>query len=84
MRSITVSVPDEGYRRMQAQAAELATSLAALFQEHLLKFEYGSKLDFERGKRLQEETLHAIGIFRGASRLSRDEIQRRFSRQQDS
>ncbi len=74
MRSISISVPDEVYQRMEVRAAELATTLATLVREYLMKADYGSKRDFDRGKRLQEETLSAIGIFHGADRLSRDEI----------
>jgi predicted CopG family antitoxin len=74
MRHITVSVPDDVYLRMQARAAELAKSLSDLIREHLLQLDAGSKADFELGKRLQEETLQAIGIFHGSNRLSRDEV----------
>lgn len=34
----------------------------------------GEETDFDRRKRLQDETLHGIKVFRGGDRVSRDEI----------
>ena len=77
MRNVTISVPDEVYHRMQLRAAELEVSLSALLRAQLLHFDVSAGRDFERGKRLQEETFRAIGIFHGANRLSRDEVHNR-------
>ena len=73
MKNITVSLPDDVYRRARIKAAERDTSVSALVREFLttLGEEEG---DFERRKRLQDEVIAAIRTFSAEDRLSRDEI----------
>ena len=72
MRNITVSVPDEVYRRARVKAAERDTSVSAIVRELLIRLADGDS-DFERRKRLQTEVLAAIESFRAGDRLSRDQ-----------
>ena len=73
MKSITVTVDDEVYRRVRIAAAEKGTSVSAAVRRFLVRWT-GEETDFDRRKRLQDETLQAIKAFRGGDRLSRDEI----------
>ncbi len=73
MKNITVSVPEEVYRRARIRAAERDTSVSALvrgFLESMGEAEDG----FDRRKRLQAEVLASIGLFRAGDRLSRDQV----------
>lgn len=73
MKNITVSVPEEVYRRARMKAAELNTSVSALVREFLENL--GSeKSDFERRRRLQDEVIETVKSFRARDRLSRDEV----------
>lgn len=76
MRNITVSVADEVYRRARVRAAELDTSVSAEVRRFLIEFVEGES-DFERRKRLQDETLATIKSFRGGDRLTRDQVHER-------
>ena len=76
MKNITVSVPEEVYRRARVKAAERDTSVSALVREFLANLDAGES-DFERGKRLQDEVLATIRRFRGGNRLTRDAVHRR-------
>jgi plasmid stability protein len=76
MRNITVSVNEEIHRRARIRAAERGTSLSAAVREFLIAFA-GGETDFERRKRLQEETLASIGRFRAGDRLSREDVHNR-------
>ena len=73
MKNITVSVDDEVHRRARIKAAERGTSVSAAVREFLMRWS-GEETDFERRKRLQDETLRSIPAFRGGDRLSRDEV----------
>ena len=73
MRNITVSLPDEVYRRARIKAAERDSSLSALVREFLLRLGEDES-NFERRKRLQAEVLASIGRFRAGDRLSRNEV----------
>ncbi len=73
MKNITVSLPDEVYRRARIRAAEQDTSVSALVREFLTKMGQ-EESDFERGKRLQREVLRTIGSFRADDRLPRDKV----------
>ena len=73
MKNITVSVDEDVHRRARIKAAERGTSVAAVVHEFLLRWS-GEETDFERRKRLQEETLRSIRAFRGGDRLSREEV----------
>jgi plasmid stability protein len=76
VKNITVSVPEEVYRRARVKAAEQDRSVSALVREFLTGLA-GGESDFERGKRLQDEVLATIRRFRGGRRLTRDAVHRR-------
>jgi plasmid stability protein len=76
MKNITVTVDDELYRRARMRAAELDTSVSAVVRRFLREFASG-ETEFERRKRLQDETLASIRAFRASERLTRDEAHRR-------
>lgn len=78
MRNITISLPDDVYRRARLRAAEEDSSLSALVQRLIVAYTR-QESDFEKRKRLQSEVLATISNFRAAGRLSRDEIHRRNS-----
>jgi len=76
MKNITVSIDDEIHRRARIKAAERDTSVSAVVREFLIDWS-GEETEFERLKRLQNETLNAIDRFRAGDRLSRDDIHSR-------
>ena len=76
MKNITVSIDDEVHRRARIKAAERDTSVSAVVREFLIHWS-GEETEFERRKRLQNETLDNIGTFRAGDRLPREEIYRR-------
>lgn len=71
MKNITVSLPDDVYRKARIKAAELDKSVSALVREFLLQL-CEDESDFERRKRLQDEVLATIENFRAGDRLTRD------------
>lgn len=73
MRNVTVSLPDDVYRRARIRAAEQDTSLSAMVKEFLMKIG-NEESDFERRKRLQDEVMASIESFRCSDRLSRDQV----------
>ena len=74
--NITVSVDRELHRRARVKAAEKGTTLSAAVREFLIQF-CGGETDYERRKRLERETIAAIGAFDGGCRLDRDAIHER-------
>ncbi len=76
MKNITVSVDDDVHRRARIRAAERDTSVSAVVREFLNRWS-GETTEFERRKRLQDDTLNAIGAFHAGDRLPREEIHRR-------
>jgi hypothetical protein len=76
VKNVTVSLPDDVYRRARIKAAQLDTSLSALVREFLTNLGQDSS-EFERRKRLQEEVLRGVKRFRARDRLSRDEAHER-------
>ena len=72
MANITVSLPDETYRRVRIRAAEQNTSVSALVRQ-LLSELGADETDFERRKRLQDKVLASIQRFSARERVSRDE-----------
>jgi hypothetical protein len=78
MKKITVSLHEEVYRRARIKAAELGTSVSELVEKYLIELA-GPETDFERRKRLQDETLATIRGhgFSAGDRLSRDEVHER-------
>lgn len=73
MKNITVSVPDEVYRRARIRAAEQGRSLSALVAEFLSRLS-DKEAEFARLEALQKRTQQQITRFSAADRLSRDEI----------
>jgi plasmid stability protein len=73
MKNITVSIDDKLHHRARIRAAELNVSLSAAVREFLTEFA-GEETDFERRKRLQQQTLASIECFRAGDRLKRDEL----------
>ena len=73
MKNITVSLPNDVYRRARIKAAERDTSVSALVRQFLLELGE-SESDFERRRRLQSQILASIQSFRAGDRLSRDEV----------
>ena len=76
MPNVTVSLPEDVYRRARIRAAEQNTSVSALVRQFLT--EIGTaETDFERRRRLQDEVLGTVGTFSARGRLSRDEVHSR-------
>jgi plasmid stability protein len=74
--NITVSLPEDVYRRARIRAAEQNVSLSALVRRILL--DVGSaETDFERRRRLQDEVLASVSRFSAAKRISRDKVHAR-------
>lgn len=73
MRNLTVSLPEEVYRRARIKAAERDISVSALVREFLSKLAE-EESDFERRKRLQKEVLASVRRFRASDRLNREAI----------
>lgn len=76
VKNITVTLDDELYRRARVRAAELGRSVTAVVRAFLTDFA-GGETDFERRKRLQDETIASIRAFRAGDRLSRDAVHQR-------
>ncbi len=76
VKNVTVSLPDQVYRRARVKAAERDTSLSALVRDFLIRLGEEESA-FERRRRLQDQVLASIRDFRAADRLGRDEIHRR-------
>jgi len=73
VKNITVSLPDDVYRRARIRAAERDTSVSALVREFLTNLGTREN-DFERRKRLQDEVIASIKAFSAGDHLSRDAI----------
>ncbi|MGH3434719.1 MAG: hypothetical protein ACRDQB_17990 [Thermocrispum sp.] len=73
MKNITVSVPDEVYRAARIRAAETGQSVSALVATYLRSLS-GQDEEFLRLEAQQRLVLDEIVSFRGADRLSRDEV----------
>ena len=76
VKNVTISLPDEVYRKARVRAAERNTSLSALVKQFLesLAEEQG---EFKRLERLQEESYAQIERFQASNRLTREELYRR-------
>jgi len=73
MKNITVSVPEDVYRSARVRAAEEGSSVSALVTHYLRSLEERES-EFARLEKLQGQVFAEIGRFRGADRLSRDEL----------
>ncbi len=76
LKNITVSVPERVYRRARVKAAERDTSVSELVRAFLVRLSEDES-DFDRRKRLQDETLAQVQSFRASDRLTRDEVHER-------
>ena len=76
MKNVTVSLPDEVYRKARIKAAERNTSLSAMVKEFLESLA-DDEGEFKRLERLQEESYAHIERFRASDRLTREELYRR-------
>ena len=79
MKNITVSVDEETYRRARVKAAEAGTSVSALVRKFLVTLNQAeAETEFDRLRRLREETLVGIrqrrGGLRAADNLTRDAL----------
>ena len=73
MANITVSLPDDVYRRARIRAAEQNTSVSKMVRQFLT--EVGTaETDFERRRRLQDQVLAAIPAFSARERLTREQV----------
>lgn len=73
MANITVSLPEDVYRRARIRAAEQNTSVSAMVRQFLI--EAGTaETDFERRRRLQDQVLATLSGFSARDRLTRDEV----------
>lgn len=79
MKNVTISLPEEVYRRARVKAAERDTSLSGLVRDYLTSLGE-EESDFERRKRLQREVIASIRGFRASPRLKRDALYRRRGR----
>jgi hypothetical protein len=71
VKNITLSLPDDIYRRARIKAAERDLSVSALVREFLMSLG-DEETDFERRRRLQDEVLKTVRRFRGSGRIKRD------------
>jgi plasmid stability protein len=70
--NITVSLPEDIYRRARIRAAEQNTSVSAMVRQFLI--EAGTaETDFERRRRLQDQVLATLSRFSAGDRLTREE-----------
>ena len=78
MKNITVSLPDDVYRRARVRAAERDSSVSAVVREFLTVFATDDRDSaFARSQRLQDEVLSTITRFAASGRLSRDRVHQR-------
>ncbi len=73
MRNITVTVPDEVYRRARIRAAEHGRSVSALVADYLRSIT-DQDAEYARLETLQNEVLATVTAFRGGDRLNREEL----------
>ena len=73
MKNITVSVPEDVYRAARVRAAEEGSSVSGLVA-HFLRSLEERESEFSRLEALQSGVFAEIDRFRGADRLSRDEL----------
>lgn len=78
VKNVTVSLPDQVYRKARIKAAERNTSLSSLVREFLESLAEDEG-EFRRLERLQEESYAKIECFRACDRITREELYRRGS-----
>ena len=75
MKNVTVSLPDEAYRKARIKAAERNVSLSSLVREFLESL-VEQEGEFKRLERLQEESYAKIERFSASDRIMREELYR--------
>jgi plasmid stability protein len=73
VKNVTVSVPDDVYRRARIRAAELGKSLSSLVAEFLNSLSE-RETEFARLEAKQKRVQREIQRFRAEDRLSRDQL----------
>jgi len=73
MKNVTVTVPDDVYRTARIRAAERGSSVSALVTDYLRSLA-GGDAEFARLEAQQLRIQAEIEQFRGADRISRDEL----------
>jgi plasmid stability protein len=76
VKNITVSIPDDVYRRARIAAAERDTSLSAMVRTFLTALG-PEESESARLKRLQKEVLSTVRRFRAGDRLTRGQVHQR-------
>ncbi len=76
MKNITVSVPDEVYRRARVHAAEQGRSLSAVVAEFLQSLS-DREAEFKRLEAQEDAVIATIERFSASDRLSREEVHSR-------
>ena len=76
MKNITVSVPDDVYRRARISAAERGSSVSALVGDYLRSLAERDG-DFARLEAQQRRVQKQITHFRAGDRMNRDELHAR-------
>ena len=76
MKNITVTVPDDVYRRARIRAAEQGRSVSALVADFLRSLA-DDDTEFKRLEALQKQLMAEITNFSGSDRLSRDDLHNR-------
>ena len=88
MKTITVSIDDETFRRSCAKAAEAGTDIDALVRAYLCEYAETPEERFARLLKLQGETLDAIkargGSLGSRDNLTREELYDRAARRQEA
>ena len=74
MKNITVSVPDEVYRRARVVAAEAGRSVSSMVTEYLTSMSEDKDAEFDRLLKQQDRVIRRIEGFSAGDRLSRDEL----------
>jgi plasmid stability protein len=76
VKNVTVSLPEEVYRRARIKAAERNTSLSSLVREFLESLAEDEG-EFKKLERLQEDSYAKIEAFEASHRVNREELYRR-------
>jgi plasmid stability protein len=79
VKNITVTVPDEVYRRARVRAAEQGRSVSALVAEFLSGLSDDEETRFARLEALQDRVLAGITDFNASDRLTREQLHDRSS-----
>jgi hypothetical protein len=73
VKNLTVTVPDEVYRRARIRAAEQGASVSSLVTEFLRTLAAEDDR-FSRLEQLQFDVVRSVGLFSAADRVARDDV----------